>query len=79
MRKPIYRSVSSICKEARGVININKGRYMCKVTRKDITSPFAFAPARDTLSGAIEATISGPVVLARELSQITHIDIKNYY
>lgn len=78
MRKPIYRSVSSMCKEARGVINVSKGRYMCKIVRKDIPSPFSIAANRKTLLEVIDLALSGPVVLSKELHVVEYIDIKNF-
>ncbi len=78
MNLQLYRSISNMRKETLGTINVNKGKYTCKIARKDIPRPFTFASSKWTLLEAIEAATSGPVILAKELPMVEYIDIKNY-
>jgi hypothetical protein len=73
-----YRSISDLRKEAKRKININNGKYMCTLERKNIPTSFAFRAAKNTLIEVIEHTMTSPIVVARELSKVTHVDIRNY-
>jgi hypothetical protein len=78
MNVPMYRSIHNIKKESKGIMDINNGKYMCKIERIDIPQPFAFASSKKTMVDVIDATLSEPMLLPKHFIRVQHIDIKNY-